>query len=96
MLSDYLILPKDVINSAAKGNTYAKTAVKEHLRKWMEAHGKDHARIEAQHIVIHSISFLKRGEPSGTKKSSLILFRIIYQPALPKMEKLKFIQRTYE
>ncbi|WP_430972947.1 hypothetical protein [Sunxiuqinia rutila] len=62
MLSDYLILPKDVINSAAKGNTYAKTAVKEHLRKWMEAHGKDHARIEAQHIIIHSISFLKREE----------------------------------
>lgn len=62
MLSDYLILQKDVIKSAAKGNTYAKAAVKEHLRKWMEAHGKDHARIEAQHIIIHSISFLKRGE----------------------------------
>jgi hypothetical protein len=62
MLSDYLILQKDVIKSAAEGNTYAKTAVKEHLRKWMEAHGKDHARIEAQHIIIHSISFLKRGE----------------------------------
>ncbi|HYQ58443.1 MAG TPA: hypothetical protein VEP89_13975 [Draconibacterium sp.] len=62
MLSDYLILQKEVINSAAKGNTYAKTAVKEHLRKWMEAHDKDHARIEAQHIIIHSISFLKREE----------------------------------
>ncbi len=58
---DELTINKLTIKEAAKGDTYAKVAVRKHLRKWAETHGTDHAKIEARHIVIHSIAFLDKG-----------------------------------
>ena len=60
MIIDDFTIEKETIERAAKGNTYAKFNIKNHLRKWLEAYGKDHAQIEAQHIIIHSIAFLKK------------------------------------
>ncbi len=55
-----LSIDKKIIENAAKGDIYARSQIKTHLQSWVQASGKDHATIEAQHILIHSIAFMDK------------------------------------